>query len=582
MKSDSQTVIRPVKALSFIFRLAPGSFLIMMLMELSLGIVSLCSVILTRKIFSLVSGGYTRQLMSSLLLYGVSLILCAAYSVWYIRYHVQFETILKFEEQIRKKLHGKSRRISNEALEMPQVYAYLRQADSARQNLFRYVQIYLDLTFACVQGLLITLYLSAFEGWFLILLPLSVLPVGLDLLYKAKLWRRDFETSSQCQREEEAYSAAMTDSTACKESRITGAAAFLMEKWNVSRTLRDQLAHRKSKTIYLLHLLTAPITVAGTAGGLLASAILLYRGRIDFPTFTAGVAAYGSLVSVLKSLADSMENEAQFRRMIQPFFRYWNLPERGGSEETESLQGDIRLEDVSFRYPGAKKDAISHLSLTISQGETLAIVGENGAGKTTLANLILGLYQPTEGKIFYGDQELSLLQEASLHRYQSAVMQSFVRYQTTAGDNIALGNPRKQDASEIETRLREIFPQGEIRTDTPLGKEFGGRELSGGQWQQLSCARGFYKDADFLLLDEPTSAIDPLKERALVDRFHLALKGKTGLIITHRLGAVSLANHILVLEQGKIAQYGTLQVLLEDEGIFRTLWESQAEAYQEG
>ncbi len=581
MKSKENTVVSPWKALRFIFKLAPGSFFIMAVMELLLGLASLWGVMLTRKIFSLVLAGYTPALLKNLLLYSISLLLCGGYSVFYMRYQVQFGTILKFEERIRKALHSKSCRISNESLEMPKVYAYLKQADGARQNLFRYGQIYLDLIFACLQGLMLTAYLAAFQMWFLLLLPMSVLPVAVELFYKGKIWQRDYEASSQCQREEAAYAAAMADDTACKESRISGGTALLEGKWIASRNTRDSLALRKANTMFAVHLLMAPIAVLGAAGGLLVSSALLYRGKIDFAAFAAGVAAYESLAAVLKGIAGSAEDEALFRKLIQPFFRYFGLPERGGTETLGKFPDEIRLEDVSFRYPGAAVDAISHLSLTIHRGEVLAVAGENGAGKSTLANLILGIFQPTSGKIFYGDCELSELREESVHTCQSAVMQSFQRYHTTAGENIALGDPKRTDAFEIDRRLGDIFPDGEVTADTPLGKEFGGRELSGGQWQQLSCARGFYKQGDFLLLDEPTSAIDPLKERELVEQFREALHGKTGLIITHRLGAVSLANRVAVLERGKIIQCAAPSELLKQDGLFRTLWESQTKAYQE-
>lgn len=579
MKSNKPLRLSTWQTLRFIVRLSPGPFVQMAVLELLLGIANLLIVMLTGKIFSLAQEGYSSSMLGALALYGSLLLLCGGYSVWYMRYQVQFCSILKFEEQIRRALHRKSSRISNEILEKPEVYAYLRQADGARQNLFRYVQIHLDLLFACVQAILLTVYLSGFEVWFLIFLPLSVLPVLLDMLYKAKLWQRDFEVSSQCQREEQAYSQAIADDAACKESRISGGTAMLMHKWECSRTRRDQLEHRKATRLFALHLAMAPLKVLGAVGGVLTSGILLYQGKIPFPVFASGVAAYESLGSVLHTVAESVENQVLYRKLIEPFFRYWNLPDRTDSDLLTTVPEVITLEDVSFRYPGAQKDAISHLSLTLQKGEILAIVGENGAGKTTLANLILGIFQPTEGRVLYDGKDISGIRESSVHRFQSAVSQSFVRYQTTAGDNIMLGNSERKDETEISIRLKEIIPDGTITADTPLGKQFGGRDLSGGEWQQLSCARGFYKQGELLVLDEPTSAIDPLKEKKLIDSFRRELSGKTGIIITHRLGAISLADKILVLDHGIVSQYGTAHALLQEDGIFRTLWESQTKAY---
>ncbi len=579
MKSNKPQKTSAWHALRFIVCISPGSFAEMALLEFLLGIANLLIVMLTRKIFFLAQAGYSSSMLITLALYAILLLLCGSYSVWYMRYQVQFCSILKFEERIRTALHRKSSRISNEVLEKPEVYAYLRQADGARQNLFRYVQIHLDLLFALVQAIMLTVYLSGFEAWFLIFLPLSVLPVLLDMLYKTKLWQQDYEITSQCQREEQAYSQAITEDPGCKESRISGGTAMLMQKWIQSRTLRDQLELRKNGRLFLLHLGMTPLKVLGTAGGLLTSGILLYQGSISFPVFAAGVAAYESLGSALHTVAESVENQVLYSKLIEPFFRYWNLPDRPGTDSITATPEIITLEDVSFRYPGAETDAVSHLSLTIKKGDVLAVVGENGAGKTTLANLILGIFQPTGGRVLYDGKDIREIRESSLHCFQSAVSQNYVKYQTTAGDNIQLGNTEKRDKTDICTRLREIFPDGSVTAGTPLGKQFGGRELSGGQWQQLSCARGFYKQGELLVLDEPTSAIDPLKEKKLIDSFRSELRGKTGIIITHRLGAVSLADSVLVLNHGRAAQYGTPHELLQEEGIFRALWKSQTEAY---
>ncbi len=146
-------------------------------------------------------------------------------------------------------------------------------------------------------------------------------------------------------------------------------------------------------------------------------------------------------------------------------------------------------------------------------------------------------------------------------------------------DNIAIADFEQVDEEKIRQKYRAFFEDSQVKMNDVLGKEFGGRDLSGGQWQQLACARGFYKNSDFLVLDEATSAIDPLKEKAMYDAFKRELGGKTGIIVTHRLGAVSLADRIVVLEHGRIVQQGTHHELLSQDGPYLQLWNIQAKSF---
>lgn len=234
----------------------------------------------------------------------------------------------------------------------------------------------------------------------------------------------------------------------------------------------------------------------------------------------------------------------------------------------------------SIKYPNHETSALDGISLTIKKGEVIAIVGENGAGKTTLANIVLGLFLPSSGEVYYDGRNIEEVSESRLHRMQSVVSQSFVRYKMSVRDNIAIADFGRMDEKWVEQGYRSFLDGSQLSLDTMLGKEFGGQDLSSGQWQQLACVRGFYKDSDFVVLDEATSTIDPLKEKAMYDSFRHGLEGRTGIIVTHRLGAVSLADRIVVLEHGRIVQEGTHRELLNEDGVYVQLWNAQTSAFR--
>ncbi len=564
-----------------IFQMAPGSFAEMIGWNILSCVLSVCSVWATGRIAALLTSGYSKEMLGTVLLYGILLVLSAAHSIYFTRYRVQFRLIIDFEQRIRAKLFKKCSKISNEAYEDASAATMIRLADGAKQNLFRYVEIWISIVSAVVQALLVTLYVSSFDAWFLLLLPFSIIPPCLNLLYQAKLWKRYYAAIEQCKKEESEYIKGLIDETACKESRITHASDLLFRKWHESRNRRDAIEQRKATKLLILQLLLVPIDFIGAFGGYVVAVVLLFCEKIDYSACTAAIAAYTSIVSALSALVSSIGYEGQYHKMIQPFFDYLAIGERSASERPVPFRREIQLDHVSFRYPKQQSDALSDINLTIKKGEVIAIVGENGAGKTTLTNLILGLFLPSSGTVLYDGQDISAFSENTLHQAQSVVSQTFARYKMTVRDNIAIGDFCHADDMKIEQLRSAFLADPHLSPDAMLGKEFGGQDLSGGQWQQLACARGFYKDSDFLVLDEATSAIDPLKEKAMIDAFRRELQGKAGVLVTHRLGAVSLADRIIVLEHGHIVQQGTHHELLAQGGAYAQLWNAQTKAFGE-
>src|SRR5207245_8280816 len=253
---------------------------------------------------------------------------------------------------------------------------------------------------------------------------------------------------------------------------------------------------------------------------------------------------------------------------------------------TTPMRGEIRFEHVTFAYPGAKENALTDLSFTISPGETIAIVGRNGAGKTTLFKLICRLYDPVAGRILIDEVDMRDSDPAQLRAQIGGMFQDYVTYQATAAENIGLGNlGALTDRDAVVKASRQAgsdsliagLPQG---YETALGKWFdAGVNLSGGEWQKVALARAFMRDARILLLDEPTSALDAQAEYDLFERLRSLTRGRTAGFISHRFSTVRRADRIVFLEHGRLVEEGTHAELMKLNGRYARLFRMQAPAY---
>ncbi len=248
----------------------------------------------------------------------------------------------------------------------------------------------------------------------------------------------------------------------------------------------------------------------------------------------------------------------------------------------------IRFENVSFYYPGSSIAALDNLSLEIKPGESLALVGENGSGKTTLIKLLTRLYTPSEGNIYLDGLNIKDWDIESLRAKIGVIFQDFARYQLLVGENIGIGDVDKLNEKEL---VSEAANKGMADSfikdlpdayDTQLGTWFNqGKELSGGQWQKIALSRAFMRNrADILILDEPTAAIDAKAEAEIFSHFRELTANKISIIISHRFSTVRMADHIIVLEKGRISEQGSHQDLINLDGHYATLFELQARGYQ--
>jgi ATP-binding cassette subfamily B protein len=298
--------------------------------------------------------------------------------------------------------------------------------------------------------------------------------------------------------------------------------------------------------------------------------------------------AQGALGGALSDIGGMYEDNLYLSNL----YEFLDTPTRAtnGARATSGPDpGDgIRFEDVAFTYPGATTPALDGVTLHIKPGSKLAIVGDNGSGKTTLIKLLTRLYEPTRGRITLDGRDLREWDRDVLHRRIGVIFQDFVHYQLTVGENIGAGDDRAYDDrarwDDAATRglAKPFIDEMPERYDTQLGRWFrNGRELSLGQWQKVALARAFMRDeADILVLDEPTASMDAEAEVKIFERFRELTDDRIAIVISHRFSTVRMADHIIVLDGGKIRERGTHAELVAHGGRYATLFHLQAQGYR--
>lgn len=324
----------------------------------------------------------------------------------------------------------------------------------------------------------------------------------------------------------------------------------------------------------------------------------LFRNEISTGLYIGLAGAVLDLIQSMSwQLAGMMQNYAKLNQFFDDYNRYMELGEQAGAEEEPEQmptagEPSLAFRNVSFRYPGTDRYILKNCSFTLAGGCSYAVVGENGAGKTTIAKLIMGLYGGYEGDILINGRNVKDYSYGELKGLVAAVFQDFARYELSVKENIGIGriphfSCSGSEEKEIEKICEELNMTDWIRSfpdgfDTMLGKlEEGGVDLSGGQWQKIAIARLLYSKAPINILDEPTAAMDAVAESKIYELFQKLNMGKFNILITHRMGAARIADEILVLQNGAVAEQGKHELLMNMEnGVYRKMYESQRQWYE--
>lgn len=377
-----------------------------------------------------------------------------------------------------------------------------------------------------------------------------------------------------------------------KEIRVFGLAPWLRELRDKSMKALSAFITRREKTYLRANAADVALTLLrnGIAYAYLIRQTLAQDWSAStFLLYLTAVSGAATWVTGILTQCNQLHKESIDLSKIQ---EYLNIPEpfsfEGGAQPPAANGYELRLENVSFRYPDTKKDILKQMNLTIHPGEKLAVVGLNGAGKTTMVMLLCGFYDPTEGRVLLNGQDIREFDRRQYYDLFSAVFQGFSILDTTIAECVA------QTAENIDTEkvnrclakagLTETvskFPHG---VNTHFGRDvyLDGVQLSGGQTQRLMLARALYKDGPILILDEPTAALDPIAENDIYQKYSDMTAGKTSVFISHRLASTRFCDRILFIADGGIAEEGTHQELMAKGGAYAELFAVQSRYYQEG
>lgn len=432
-------------------------------------------------------------------------------------------------------------------------------------------------------------------GYLLIFQQASSLLVGIFLLflppmlyenYKAGcLWYDLYSRQTADERKIAYYERLLTGKTSLAELKIYQATDYIENLW---KKQSSKLRKEKEKTLIRVEKTLLRKSTFAALWYLCSGGFLLYgviTGRISVSMFLVLFQTILNIVDTVNGLLETFGNfsrEIQEMSYLHSFFALKNIPERKGCIDRPVRR--IRFEHVCFSYPNAGTETLHDISFELDLSKSTTIVGENGSGKTTIIKLLCGLYQPTSGRILFDEYDIRNLNNGEIGKAIKVVFQDFFQYELTIRENIGFGNlARISHDLELQEVLDAVHLEElkKLGLDTSLGKlEHEGIDLSRGQWQRLAVGRIFLNDTGYAVLDEPTASVDPVSEYNMYQLFYLLLRSRGSLMISHRLASAKMADHILVLKNGTIAEQGNHTELMKNQELYHELFCRQAEWYQ--
>lgn len=490
----------------------------------------------------------------------------------------------RFQELINSKMYKKISELNPEFFEIPafndtmkRVFDFTLDGWQGLNNSIMTPGYWIIAKTVSVISIASSLYII--NPWLCLILLIAPIPTLYSTYVGNKLNFKFIKDNSKLSREISYFQDLMLGK-AVKEIKALNLFDFFYSKWKTridEYTIKEQQVYLRRMLLNTINNLINGLT--NVSANILAI-VLLSMGRISIGELGAVMVLISTLVNDTSQLFSSIGTFVSKKNEAAMFFDLMDLPsEKSTGTELEEIK-EIEARDIRYRYPLTEKYALAGINLTIKKGEKLALVGENGAGKSTFVKLLNGLLTPSEGELIINNEKIDTINPQSIYNSLSTVSQEPARYTTfTIADNVFIGDTaRARDDFQIKKAMN-FAGIGNLDKELLLGKDIGGTDLSGGQWQKLAIARGYYRNRDFMILDEPTGNLDPIAETEIFKKYLEMAEGKTVIFVTHRISIASLADRIIVFSNGEIVEDGTHETLLAAGGEYSRLYATQAKWY---
>ena len=484
--------------------------------------------------------------------------------------------------------------------EDPEFYDHLERARRQTVGLIALLTLLVSMSQDALTLLTLAGALIAYNPWLLLLLVIAVIPSFLGETHFASLgYSLLFRWTPERRQLDYLRFIGASDKSA-KEVQMFGLAPWLTERYRVL----SQRFYEENRSLSIRRgAVSAVLSILGTIGYYAAYVVVLLnavRGEITIGTLTFLAASFGRGRDVIQSILMSASNVYEQALYLRDLFVFLDMRPTIESPSNArpvppKIQSGFVFENVGFRYPGSDRWAIRNVDLSLKPGERVALVGENGAGKTTITKLMARLYDPTEGRITLDGVDLREYDLVSLRHAIGVIFQDFVRYDMRFDENIGVGEidsvradldknngtPTSITNAAENSLAASLLPRFTKGYQQMLGRRFDdGVDLSGGEWQKIALARAYIRDAQVLILDEPTAALDARAEYEVFLRFSELVAGRMAVLISHRFSTVRMADRIIVLRHGKVEEQGSHEELLARHGLYEELFTMQAAGYR--